>query len=65
MSWEIVPKYIIWAFIVIIFVWDVIANSYGHHEATVSYALLDLSQRHPIVAFLFGLLAGHAFWPNK
>ena len=64
-NWEIVPKIIIWAFIVVVFIWDVIANSSGHHEATVSYVLLPTSQKHPVVAFLFGLLAGHAFWPNK
>ena len=62
--WDLIPKLIVWAFITIVFVWDVIANFSGHHEATVSIFLLKTSQRHPIIAFLFGLLAGHAFWPN-
>jgi len=26
---------------------------------------LSTSQKYPIIAFLFGLLAGHAFWPNE
>jgi hypothetical protein len=46
-------------------VWDVVANVSGHHDATVSRFLLSNSQKYPIIAFLFGLLAGHAFWPNE
>tara|TARA_R110002020_G_scaffold427218_5_gene636557 strand:- start:107 stop:313 length:207 start_codon:yes stop_codon:yes gene_type:complete len=63
--WILIPKLIIWAFIVAVFVWDVIANMSGNHEATVSVFLLSTSRKYPIIAFLFGLLAGHAFWPNE
>ena len=64
-AWLIVPRFIMWSFIAVIFVWDVVANVGGHHDATVSMFLLSNSQKYPIIAFLFGLLAGHAFWPNE
>jgi hypothetical protein len=63
--WLLIPKIIIWSFITIVFVWDVVANFSGHHDATVSLFLLSTSKKYPIIAFLFGLLAGHAFWPNE
>lgn len=63
-GWDVVPRLIIWSFIVIVFAWDVIATSMGHGNSTVSIFLLNMSRQHPIVAFIFGLLAGHAFWPN-
>jgi len=63
--WLLIPKLIIWSFITMVFVWDVIANVSGHHDATISVFLLSTSQKYPIIAFLFGLLAGHAFWPNE
>ena len=63
--WFLIPKIIVWSFIVVVFAWDVIANFSGQHDATVSMFLLSSSKKYPIIAFLFGMLAGHAFWPNE
>lgn len=34
----------------------------GDDGVTVSQYIAAISMRHPIVPFLFGLLAGHLFW---
>jgi hypothetical protein len=34
------------------------------NAATISYAILTLALLHPIVPFMFGMLAGHLFWPQ-
>ena len=64
MIWEVIPKIILSAFVLIVIIWDVIANCTGHYEATISRVLYDMSANYPVVAFVFGFLCGHAFWKN-
>jgi hypothetical protein len=32
---------------------------------SISWALYSISCEHPIIAFAFGILCGHVFWPLK
>ena len=43
-------------------VYDVVVGILYGREATISMVLRDLSHRHPIIPFAFGMLAGHIFW---
>jgi hypothetical protein len=47
---------------------DLAAALHWGQEGTISWQLLQLARRHPIVAFLLGfgggILIGHLFWPQ-
>lgn len=45
--------------------YDVYAMVFLGYEATFSSVLLELAHATPIVPFLFGVLIGHLFWPQK
>lgn len=45
--------------------YDVYAMLFLGYESTFSYVLLDMAHTTPIVPFLFGVLIGHLFWPQK
>lgn len=45
--------------------YDVYAMLFMGYEATFSAVLLELAHSTPIVPFLFGVLIGHLFWPQK
>ena len=34
-------------------------------SATISRGLLDLSYQYPVIPLMFGVLAGHLFWPQS
>ena len=64
-SWSRTPKLILLLFVLVILIWDVVANVAGHPEATISAGLLQIASEHPVVAFVLGFLMGHALWPNR
>jgi hypothetical protein len=47
-------------------VWDIYLFHTGGHEATISWQVLTVSRKHPVVpllvGFVVGLLGGHLFW---
>lgn len=49
-----------------IFLWDMsmmlLSKDPSH---SISWALYSISCEHPIIAFAFGILCGHVFWPLK
>jgi len=45
--------------------WDTIALSVHGRKGTVSYLLTMMTYHAPIIAFLFGAIAGHLFWPQN
>ena len=63
--WSTVPKLILLVVIVVVLLWDLVANVAGHPEATISVSLLEMATEHPVLAFLLGFLLGHAIWPNR
>jgi len=49
-----------------IFLWDLAMMLLAKDpSSTISWALYSISCQHPIIAFAFGLLCGHVFWPLK
>lgn len=44
--------------------WDIYA-ALSPVEPTISALSLHFSQRHPVIPFLFGVIAGHLFWPQE
>ena len=44
--------------------WDGFAYLTWGPPATISKLLLSWAQEHPIIAFLFGVIFGHLFWPQ-
>ena len=64
-SWSSTPKLILLLFVLVILIWDVVANVAGHPEATISAGLLQIASEHPVGAFVLGFLMGHALWPNR
>jgi hypothetical protein len=49
-----------------IFLWDLaMMLLVKDPSSTISWALYSISCEHPIIAFAFGLLCGHVFWPLK
>ena len=64
MIWAVIPKMILASFVLIVLIWDIVANCAGHPDATISRVLYDMSCDWPVVAFVFGFLCGHAFWKN-
>ena len=65
MIWAVIPKIILASFVLIVLIWDIVANCAGHPDATISRVLYDMSCNWPVVAFVFGFLCGHAFWKNQ
>jgi hypothetical protein len=53
---------VIYAILAITFIYDGYALHKGYLN-TISWTLYSSSKKWPIVAFLFGLLAGHLFFP--
>lgn len=53
------------AVIVTLVVYDLLAVERGRWEATVSWTMLRLAQKYPIVAFALGVVFGHLFWPQR
>jgi hypothetical protein len=35
------------------------------YEYTISATLYEMAAGKPIIPFIFGLLGGHLFWPNR
>jgi len=49
-----------------IFLWDLaMMLLVKDPSSTISWALYSISCEHPIIAFSFGILCGHVFWPLK
>ena len=49
----------------IVAVWDVYHVMRGQHYNTISATFYDWSIAYPIFPFIFGVIAGHVFWPNE
>lgn len=45
--------------------YDLYAVSALGWDETISVAVLTLSKKYPVVAFLAGLVCGHLFWPQE
>ncbi len=43
-------------------VWTLIARGY---ESTISSQIYTYSKTNPVIPFVFGVLGGHLFWPNR
>lgn len=43
--------------------WDIYAVIKGGNKATISYIIATTAKRWPLIAFVFGLLMGHFFFP--
>jgi len=66
MELQSVARVLLVAFFCGISLWDFGIMLLGKDQsATISWALYNISCEHPIVAFAFGLLCGHVFWPLK
>lgn len=65
MDWRRLTKRFILAVGYLIAVWDLAALIGGGVPGTISRVILDWSHDWPVVPFLFGVLAGHLFWPQK
>lgn len=48
----------------VLVLWDIYAYIYGENS-TISVVLTDWSREFPAIAFLFGVLMGHWFFPAK
>jgi hypothetical protein len=44
---------------------DLYALSAWGWDETISVAVLQLSKKYPVVAFLAGVVCGHLFWPQE
>lgn len=45
--------------------WDIYAAFFTRGNGdTISEVLLALVQKRPVIAFLFGVVCGHLFWPQ-
>lgn len=56
-------EWILIGVVVLLAIYDVFALLYWGEYATISYVLRESSYKYPIIAFLLGLLVGHALWP--
>ncbi len=45
--------------------WDVFAYLFGGIEGTLSDVVLAWAWQKPLLPFVFGVLMGHLFWPQK
>lgn len=51
--------------VIAIALYDTFALATGGYEATISCLLYTYSKQQPIIPFVFGVFAGHLFFPNK
>jgi len=49
----------------LITVYDVYTLAVHGYETTISWVLYDKSHDWPIIPFVFGVLGGHLFFPNR
>jgi len=48
----------------LIMIYDVWAITKLGYVATISYTLYQASKSWPVIPLVFGIIAGHLFWPN-
>lgn len=48
----------------LLMLWDLFIILKRGYSATVSATLLAFAKEYPIIAFGFGILVGHLWWPN-
>jgi len=66
MEMQGVARILLIAFFCGIFLWDMAVMILSKDPSySISWALYSISCQHPIIAFAFGLLCGHVFWPLK
>ena len=66
MEMQGVARILLISFFCGIFLWDMSMMLLSKDpNCTISWALYSISCQHPIIAFAFGLLCGHVFWPLK
>ncbi len=63
--WRRATVFFVVAVTVVVVLYDVAAVLMGGVDATVSRVLLTESGRHPWIPFLFGVLCGHLFFPQR
>jgi hypothetical protein len=56
---------IIWVAIVALIAWDLFMVANGKPGDTISEVMLQQAQRHPILAFAMGVVAGHLYWGQR
>ncbi len=62
--WKLITGIVVLSVIVLGLAYDLVALGMGGKEATVSRLCYYTCCRYPIVAFMFGVLCGHLFWPQ-
>ena len=65
MTWTHATYALIIGATVVIILYDVAARIFGGNDATVSAVIYDASQMWPVIAFAFGFVCGHWFWPVR
>ena len=62
-KWQWFSLLVLVGCLMVIAAWDAIALHFQGRKASLSYLVTMATYHAPIVAFLFGVLAGHLFWP--
>ena len=64
MNYRLITKLLMAITLIVWIIWDVVALTKGV-EATESEIILNLAQTFPGFGFVFGVVTGHLFIPNK
>jgi hypothetical protein len=62
---EWITALVIVAFLLVLLSYDVFAQIVWGTQATISQVMLTQAKLYPMIPFLFGLLFGHFFWPQR
>lgn len=65
MNWKAITKLVIVLSIIVLFLYDWLTIEYGGYDTSISHTLYTMAQEFPVVAFGFGFLMGHLFWPQS
>ena len=50
--------------LLLVIVYDIWTLAKRGHSTTISFNLLYFAKRYPIIAFAFGVVVGHLWWPH-
>jgi len=53
---------LLFALIILVFLWDSAVIAMGNYEETVSSIIRSWSHEYPIFPFLVGMVVGHLLW---
>lgn len=62
MNYKTATAYILVINLILLILWDVIAEIYGGNESTISVTLWEWVDAYPGLAIAFGILLGHLFF---